>query len=83
MGDELDNAWMMAKSSIKNNDVIIKSINKQLENKKIDQEMKDNLIDTLQDLTYQNETNQMIIDILDENKFKEAKKNAKNKNVFK
>ncbi len=78
-GDELNNAWMMAKSSIKNNDVIIESINKQLEeDKKMDQEKKDNLIDTLQDLSYQNETNLLILKILDENKYKEEMKNAKN-----
>lgn len=78
-GDELNNAWMMAKSSIKNNEVIIESINKQLEeDKKMDQEKKDNLIDILQDLAYQNETNILILKILDENKYKEEMKNAKN-----
>ena len=83
-GDELDNAWMMAKSSIKNNKEIIESINNQLQaDKKMNQEKLDNLLDTMQDLAYQNETNKMILDILDENKFKEAKKNAKNKDLFK
>ena len=50
----------------------------------MEQDKKDILIDTIQDLAYQNETNKQIIDILDENRFEEAKKNArKNKNVFK
>ena len=40
------------------------------------------LIDTIQDLEYQNETNRLILNILDEVRFKEEKKNAKNKNVF-
>ena len=82
-GDELDNAWMMAKASIKNNEIIIENIKKQLEESKIDEEKKDNLLDILQDLEYQNETNNLILKILDENKFKEAKKNAKNKDIFK
>lgn len=52
--------------------------------KDMEQDKKDILIDTIQDLAYQNETNKQIIDILDENRFEEAKKNArKNKNVFK
>ena len=49
----------------------------------VDEEKKDNLLDILQDLEYQNETNNLILKILDENKFKEAKKNAKNKDIFK
>ena len=39
--------------------------------------------ETIQDLEYQNVTNKLILGILDENRLKEAKKNAKNKDVFK
>ena len=81
-GNELDNAWLMAHSSIKNNEVIIESLNKEISNKNITQEKSDKLIDTIQDLEYQNETNRLILNILDEVRFKEEKKNAKNKNVF-
>lgn len=75
----------MATSSIKNNEVIIETLNNQIRNNEdMEQDKKDILIDTIQDLAYQNETNKQIIDILDENRFEEAKKNArKNKNVFK
>lgn len=84
-GVELEDAWVMATSSIKNNEVIIETLNNQIRNNEdMEQDKKDILIDTIQDLAYQNETNKQIIDILDENRFEEAKKNArKNKNVFK
>lgn len=81
-GEELENAWFLAKSSIESNENIIMSLNKQIESDNLDQEKKDTLIDTIQDLAYQNETNKMILDILDEIRFKEGKKNAKGKNVF-
>ena len=84
-GVELEDAWVMATSSIKNNEVIIETLNNQIRNNEdMEQDKKDILIDTIQDLAYQNETNKQIIDILDENRFEDAKKNArKNKNVFK
>lgn len=84
-GEELEDAWVMATSSIKNNEVIIETLNNQIRsNEDMDKDKKDILIDTIQDLAYQNETNRQIIDILDDNRFKEAKKNAKkNKDVFK
>ena len=84
-GVELEDAWVMATSSIKNNEVIIETLNNQIRNNEdMEQDKKDILIDTIQDLAYQNETNKQIIDILDENRFEEAKKMLeKNKNVFK
>lgn len=82
-GDKLDDAWMMAKSSIKNNDVIIDSLNQELEKDDITTEERERAIETIQDLEYQNVTNKIIVGILDDNRLKEAKKNAKNKNVFK
>lgn len=64
----------MATSSIKNNEVIIETLNNQIRNNEdMEQDKKDILIDTIQDLAYQNETNKQIIDILDENRFEEAK----------
>ena len=72
---ELEDAWVMATSSIKNNEVIIETLNNQIRNNEdMEQDKKDILIDTIQDLAYQNETNKQIIDILDENRFEEAKK---------
>ena len=71
-GEELEDAWMMATSSIKTNS-----------EKDMDQEKKDDLLDTIQDLKYQNQTNELIINILDDIRFKEGKKNAKNKDVSK
>lgn len=82
-GDKLENAWMMAKSSIKNNDVMIDSLNQELEKEELSEEERERAIETIQDLEYQNVTNKIIVGILDENRLKEAKKNAKNKNVFK
>ena len=84
-GEELEDAWVLATSSIKNNEVIIETLNNQIRNNEnMEKDKKDILIDTIQDLAYQNETNRQIIDILDDNRFKEAKKNArKNKDVFK
>lgn len=83
-GEELEDAWMMATSSIKTNEDIITSINMQIDSEKdMDQEKKDNLLDTIQDLKYQNQTNKLIIDILNDIRFKEGKKNAKNKDVSK
>lgn len=74
-GVELEDAWVMATSSIKNNEVIIETLNNQIRNNEdMEQDKKDILIDTIQDLAYQNETNKQIIDILDENRFEEAKK---------
>ena len=82
-GDKLEDAWMMAKSSIKNNDVMIDSLNQELEKEDLPVEERERAIETIQDLEYQNVTNKIIVGILDDNRLKEAKKNAKNKNVFK
>jgi len=81
-GEKLDDAWIMAKSSIDNSNIMINSINEELSKEDISEEKREQLLETLQDLEYQNETNTIILSILDNNRFKEAKKNAKNKNVF-
>ena len=81
-GEKLEDAWIMAKSSIDNSNIMIDSINDELSKEDISEEKREQLLETLQDLEYQNETNTIILSILDNNRFKEAKKNAKNKNVF-
>ena len=74
--------WVMAKSSIDNNKIMINNLNNDIDNGNLSDEEKEIAIETIQDLDYQNTTNQLIIDILDETRVKEAKKNAKNKNVL-
>ena len=81
-GDKLEDAWVMAKSSIDNNKIMINNLNNDIDNGNLSDEEKEIAIETIQDLDYQNTTNQLIIDILDETRLKEAKKNAKNKNVL-
>lgn len=81
-GEKLEDAWIMAKSSIDNSNIMINSIKEELPKDDISEEKREQLLETLQDLEYQNETNTIILSILDNNRFKEAKKNAKNKNVF-
>ena len=88
-GEELDYEWMLFRSSVKRNDDIIDSLNEELASNKLSEEEKDSALErrfspvTIQDLEYQNVTNKLILGILDENRLKEAKKNAKNKDVFK
>ncbi len=87
-GKEVDTAWLMATSSIKNNEVIIETLKKQIkDNADMDKEKKDILMDTIQDLEYQNETNKQIVGILDDIRYdeevKNAKENAKNNDVSK
>ena len=62
---------------------MIESLNEELASNKLSEEEKDSALETIQDLEYQNVTNKLILGILDENRLKEAKKNAKNKDVFK
>lgn len=82
-GDKLEDAWMMAKVSISNNDLMIDTSNQELAKDDLSEEERERAIETKQDLEYQNVTNELIVEILDENRLKEAKKNAKNNNVFK
>ena len=81
-GEELDNAWLLARSSVKNNESMIESLNNEISSNKLSEEDKESALETIQDLEYQNVTNRLIISILEENKFKEGLKNAKNKNVL-
>ncbi len=82
-GDKLEDAWMMAKASINNNKIMIDALNQELVRDDLSEEERERAIETKQDLEYQNVTNTLIVGILDENRLKEVKKNAKNKNVFK
>lgn len=82
-GDKLEDAWMMAKANINNNKIMIDALNQELVRDDLSEEERERAIETKQDLEYQNVTNTLIVGILDENRLKEVKKNAKNKNVFK
>ena len=81
-GEELENAWITAMSSIKNNQIIIDSLQNQINS---DNNLNDNdkevIIETIEDLKYQNNTNNEIIKLLDSIKYKEGMKNTKNKNL--
>ena len=63
--------------------IFMESLNEELASNKLSEEEKDSALETIQDLEYQNVTNKLILGILDDNRLKEAKKNAKNKDVFK
>lgn len=81
-GDKLEDAWIIAKSSIDNNNIIIDNLNNDINNGNLSEEDKETALETIQDLEYQNTTNKLIIEILDNTRYKEAKNNAKNKNVL-
>ncbi len=81
-GDKLEDAWIIAKSSIDNNNIMINNLNNDINNGNLSEEDKETVLETIQDLEYQNTTNKLIIEILDNTRYKEAKNNAKNKNVL-
>jgi transcriptional regulator with XRE-family HTH domain len=81
-GDKLEDAWIIAKSSIDNNNIMIDNLNNDINNGNLSEEDKETVLETIQDLEYQNTTNKLIIEILDNTRYKEAKNNAKNKNVL-
>lgn len=81
-GDKLEDAWIIAKSSIDNNNIMINNLNNDINNGNLSGEDKETALETIQDLEYQNTTNKLIIEILDNTRYKEAKNNAKNKNVL-
>lgn len=78
-GNELDDALFTALASIKNNDIIIESLQKRIDNEKLKEEDKNVLEETIEDLKYQSNTNQEIIKLLESNKVKERLQNEKNK----
>ncbi len=81
-GDKLEDAWIIAKSSIDNNNIMINNLNNDINNENLSEEDKETALETIQDLEYQNTTNKLIIEILDNTRYKEAKNNAKNKNIL-
>ena len=81
-GDKLEDAWIIAKSSIDNNNIMINNLNNDINDGNLSEEDKETVLETIQDLEYQNTTNKLIIEILDNTRYKEAKNNAKNKNVL-
>lgn len=81
-GDKLEDAWIIAKSSIDNNKIMINNLNNDINDGNLSEEDKETALETIQDLEYQNTTNKLIIEILDNTRYKEAKNNAKNKNVL-
>ena len=81
-GDKLEDAWIIAKSSIDNNNIMINNLNNDINDGNLSEEDKETALETIQDLEYQNTTNKLIIEILDNTRYKEAKNNAKNKNVL-
>lgn len=81
-GDKLEDAWIIAKSSIDNNNIMINNLNNDISSGNLSEEDKETALETIQDLEYQNTTNKLIIEILDNTRYKEAKNNAKNKNIL-
>lgn len=81
-GDKLEDAWIIAKSSIDNNNIMINNLNNDINDGNLSEEDKETALETIQDLEYQNTTNKLIIEILDNTRYKEAKNNAKNKSVL-
>lgn len=77
-GQELEDAWTIAKASIKNNDLIIDSLQKRIDSEELTKEETDVLYETIEDLKYQSNTNNEIIKLLESNMIKERLKNAKN-----
>lgn len=62
-GDDLKNAINSIRSNTNNNNILIESLEKNIEETS-DEEKKQVLSDTIEDLKYQNETNNHILDLL-------------------
>lgn len=77
-GADLDEAWTIAKASIHNNELIIETLQKRIDNEKLNEEDKNTLLETIEDLKYQNNTNNEILKLLESNIVKERLKNANN-----
>ena len=71
-GDKLEDAWIIAKSSIDNNNIMINNLNNDINDGNLSEEDKETALETIQDLEYQNTTNKLIIEILDNTRYKEA-----------
>ncbi len=64
-GQELDDAWTIAKASIQNNNIIIKALQNRIDSEQLEEKEKDVLYETIEDLKYQNNTNTEIIKLLE------------------
>ena len=62
-GDKLEDAWIIAKSSIDNNNIMINNLNNDINDGNLSEEDKETALETIQDLEYQNTTNKLIIEI--------------------
>lgn len=69
-GDDLRIAYKNLKSSVENNNIVIESLKKQVEDI-TDNEKKSVLLDTIEDLEYQNQTNEEIVKLLKGNAVEE------------
>lgn len=63
-GDDLRIAYKNLQSAVQNNGIVIESLKKQTEDESISEEKKNVLLETIEDLAYQNETNEEIIKLL-------------------
>lgn len=76
-GKEIDEALVSIMGAVSNNEIVINSLKKNLEDKDTNEEQKKVLAETIEDLEYQNETDNEIIKLLESNIVKERIKNAK------
>ena len=79
-GQELNDAWTIAKASIQNNEIIIKALQNRIDSEELGETDRNVLLETIEDLKYQNNTNSEIIKLLESNIVKENLKNANRKN---
>ena len=68
-GNELKEAMDSIESSTKNNKIVIESLKNEIET--ADEEKKNVLLETIEDLEYQNETNEEIMKLLNSNAIEE------------
>ena len=68
-GNELKEAMDSIESSTKNNKIVIESLKNEIET--ADEEKKKVLLETIEDLEYQNETNEEIMKLLNSNAIEE------------
>ena len=69
-GEDLKMALNSIEGNIKNNEIVINSLKESVEETK-DEEKKEVLLETIEDLEYQNETNEHILDLLNSQAIKE------------
>ena len=69
-GEDLKKALDSIESNMNNNDVVINSLKKSAD-ETTDEEKKEVLLDTIEDLEYQNETNKEILELLNSLAIKE------------